>query len=356
MSARLAPASDPTPGAEIGAPLAERGRPTQLLFLMPVYNDWPSATVVVERLNAVLDGSLHRAHVLLVDDGSSLAADPVVLGPSSPIERVEALRLRRNLGHQRAICVGLAWVESHREADCVIVMDADGEDDPADVPRLLARWEDAGRARVVFAERRRRSEGGVFRISYAAYRLVHRVLTGRAVRVGNFSVLPFRALRTLVVVSELWSHYAAAVFVSGIQYTMLPTARGVRVTGRSSMNFPSLVVHGLSAISVFADVAGVRLLIASIVAAVMAGVGISIVVWIRLFTTSAVPGWATYTTGILFIVLLQAIMLAFGLSFTMAANRKGASFLPARDYAFFVDRVEVVCSAPSLAQTSTEVW
>ena len=102
---------------------------------------------------------------------------------------------------------------------------------------------------------------------YAMFKLLHRVLTGKGVRVGNFSVMPRRRLSSLVVVAEIWNHYAAAVFRSRQPHCMIPTHRSRRLCGSSSMNFVSLVTHGLSAISVYSDVVGVRLLVMSVLLA-----------------------------------------------------------------------------------------
>jgi hypothetical protein len=88
-------------------------------------------------------------------------------------------------------------------------------------------------------------------MSYWFYKIAHRILTGVNIRVGNFSILPSSYLTTLVVMSELWNHYATSVFRSGLPVTTIPIPRGYRDAGRSRMNFVSLVVHGLSAISVF---------------------------------------------------------------------------------------------------------
>ena len=102
------------------------------------------------------------------------------------IRFLDRLRLRRNLGHQRAICVGLAQFEGigrYTSIDTCVVMDADGEDAPADVPRLLAAFAEGNGTHAVFASRLKRSEGLLFRFSYATYRLVHRVLTGLPVPV-----------------------------------------------------------------------------------------------------------------------------------------------------------------------------
>ena len=93
-------------------------------------------------------------------------------------------------------------------------MDADGEDDPADVPRLLARLREEGHQKVVFAERSRRSGTFTFRIFYVLYKVLHYVLTGKGVRVGNWRARFPGGFRAMVVVAEMWNHYAAAVFRS----------------------------------------------------------------------------------------------------------------------------------------------
>src|SRR2546425_10710991 len=99
------------------------------------------------------------------------------------------------------------------------------------------------------------------------------------------TLFPYTTLfRSLVVMSELWNHYAAAVFRSGLPFTTTPIPRGYRIAGTSRMNFVSLTAHGMSAISVFGDVVGVRLLIASLAGSLMAALGILAVAAIRIFT------------------------------------------------------------------------
>jgi glycosyltransferase involved in cell wall biosynthesis len=309
----------------------------EIVILIPVWNDWASLEELLPRLDQELSLSGVGADILVVDDGSLLDADGRFDGSSfDSIGRIDVLRLRRNLGHQRAIAIGLAYVEDCLSASVVVVMDADGEDDPADVPRLLARLREEGHQKVVFAERSRRSESFTFRIFYVFYKVLHYLLTGKGVRVGNFSAIPRRRLSSLVVVAEMWNHYAAAVLRSRQPHCMIPTRRRRRLCGRSSMNFVSLVAHGLSAISVYSDVVGVRLLVMSILMAVFTMGGIVAAVIVRLATYWAVPGWASYTVGILLILLVQAVMAAFVFSFVILGSRHGSTFLPRRDYSFFI--------------------
>jgi hypothetical protein len=213
-----------------------------------------------------------KPRLLFLDDCSDTPVPPdLVKDELKNLLCVESLRLRRNLGHQRAIAIGLCFVHAERPCDAVLVMDADGEDKPADVPRLIQKFLEEGARKVIFAERIRRSEDWTFRVGYLLYRGLHWLLTGVRVRVGNFSILPAEYLETLVVVSETWNHYAASVIKCRLPNRVLPAARGTRLAGRSSMNYVALVLHGLSAISVFAEIVGVRLTLAILAAVVVSG-------------------------------------------------------------------------------------
>ena len=310
---------------------------------MPVLDDWVALDRLLGLIDPVLLGAGLGADVLVVDDGSTRAIAGRCTGPYRAIARVEVLRLRRNLGHQRAIAVGLAALEAGRPGpDLVVVMDSDGEDDPRDIPRLVAACEATGRVALVFAERTKRSETPLFRLCYHLYRLVHRVLTGRSVRVGNFSVVPRARLSSLVAVSELWNHYAAAAFTARQPVAMVPTARGRRLDGRSRMNFVGLVIHGLSAISVYSDIIGVRLMLATLGLIGLDALALVATLAVRVLTDRAIPGWATTAFGALLILLVQATLFLFVASFMILAGRNAAGFLPSRDHVHFVGSREEV--------------
>jgi glycosyltransferase involved in cell wall biosynthesis len=316
----------------------------ELLILLPVFNDWAALRKLLLALDRELAGAGLMAGVLVVDDGSTEPFEASAAGADyRAIRRVDLLRLRRNLGHQRAIAIGLAFVEAERP-DCraLVLMDSDGEDAPEDVPRLVEKYEAEGRRKIVFAERTKRSESLLFRVFYALYRMVHRVLTGSWVRVGNFSVIPRERLSALVATSELWNHYAAAAFNSKQPYATIPTHRARRLDGSSKMNFVKLVIHGLSAISVYSDAIGVRLLLATLAMIGLDLLALAVTLAIRLTTNLAVAGWATTAFGVLLIILLQATMFLFVFSFMILAGRNAASFLPLRDYAYFVGNERAV--------------
>jgi len=319
-----------------------------LVILVPVYNDWECVPPLLDDIDASLaERGGTRVRVLLADDGSDrreLALPPK--GTYRAIKSVEALRLRRNLGAERAIAVGLTWIHQERPCDAVIVMDADGEDRPKDIPALVEKWEAERRRPVVFAGRARRQEGPTFRLFYRLFQVLHFLLVGAMARVGHFSLVPRDQLSKLVVVSELWNHFAASVVKARLPRALVPADRGRRIAGRSTMNFVSLVTHGLSAISVFAETAGVRILfVSSCFGALTAGL-IAVVIVLRLATDLAIPGWATYATGLLLLLLAQFAIASFMAVLFILTTRNNLSFLPLRDFRHFVESVEEIHPRP----------
>jgi hypothetical protein len=322
--------------------------------LVPVHDDWGPAGRVLAELDKRLAGRPGPIEALLVDDGSTQPPAPDMVPPSmAAFGAVRVLELARNLGHQRAIAVGLCHIRDTRpDLHAVVVMDGDGEDDPADVPRLLAAL-DANPGTCVFAERTRRSEGLVFRLGYAAYRLVHRVLTGIPVRVGNFSALPAVQVRRLVTVSDLWNHYAASVVQARLPVVRVPTRRARRIAGRSRMSAVGLVVHGLSAMSVFSDRIGVRLLLATLGAAALVLAALVAALVVRFATPLAIPGWTTTAVGLLAVLLVQLAGLVLVFVFVVLAGRQGTSMVPIRDYRPYVEGEQTLWARAEAAATPT---
>ena len=317
-------------------------KPLNVTLLIPVFNDWDAVFALLKLLDSAMAASQgqNRLRVLLLDDGSSTTAGAEWADARYPnLAGVDILALRRNLGHQRAIAIGLAYVEANLPCDAVAVMDGDGEDKPEDIPTLIARFRESGGEKALFAQRTRRTEKLTFQVFYKLYRGAHWLLTGQKVQVGNFSILPFALLKKLVVVSDLWNHYAAAAFKARLPIEMVPLARGHRLAGESRMNFVSLVVHGLSAMSVHGERIGVRLLAGTGVSAVLVTLILLAGLIFRLITQYEFPRWLVVAGAALLVMLFQALGLALVFVFIVLAGRDSSSFLPVRDYGYYVDKL-----------------
>ncbi|HRJ68409.1 MAG TPA: glycosyltransferase [Beijerinckiaceae bacterium] len=276
-----------------------------LIVIMPNYEDRASATHLLRDLARECAVA---PYVVAIDDGST--RDPLGCEAIQAAGLAgEVVYLRRNMGHQRAIAVGIVYVAANFSADAVIVMDSDGEDQPHSIDPLLTTLNE-GRYDIVVAERRRRSEPWSFRTFYFVYRQLFRLLTGRSIRFGNFSALSMRAVARLAAMQETWVHVAAAVMVSRLRIGSVATDRGTRYEGRSRMNFTSLALHGLRSIIVFAEDVLVRVGISCILLSALA-LG-SLVATVVLKTIGfATPGWFSIAVGVLVLIVMQAGILTF---------------------------------------------
>jgi glycosyltransferase involved in cell wall biosynthesis len=322
----------------------------RLRVVIPVFNDWESLAILLRELDRISDSLGYELIISVIDDGSTQPDDILrqVVSELGAIDQVELVQLAVNVGHQRAIAVGLCRAADNGDCDAVLVMDSDGEDPPESIPLLLERA--SGRREFcIVAQRRRRSESFAFKASYVIYRSVFRLVTGRQIRFGNFSLISAGNVRRLTMIPDLWNNLAAAVLRSRLLLDQVPIDRGKRYAGRSTMNFTSLIVHGFSAISVYADTIFVRLLVTTVVMMCLTVPAVVTVLFLRLFVPAhATPGWATTVIFGMTIILLQALFTMLTSILALLNNRVQRLMLPIVDYKPYVKEVEVLLSSRSM--------
>mgnify|MGYP002386309961 CR=1 FL=1 len=303
--------------------------------MTPCYKDWSALRALLPLLAEALTPESELELLIVNDHPWGALPEPL---DQAGFERIRVLQLTRNLGHQRAIAMGLSYLAGE-EPGAVLVMDADGEDRPEDAARMVKAARDHGSDVLVFAQRTRRSESLLFRLGYFFYRSLYGMLTGNSIRMGNFSVIPGPLLSRVAALPEIWTHYAAGIQRVGAPYIHIPTRRGKRLDGSSSMNTTALVTHGLSAVSVHSDRVGVRLLLVSQVFIAIVLCLMLTVVGVKFFTTLAIPGWATSAFGLTLILLTQLIITSFFFVFFVLGSRTHQSFVPARDFQHYLAEV-----------------
>jgi glycosyltransferase involved in cell wall biosynthesis len=111
----------------------------RLSIVVPVYNEAPNAEALVTELRATVDGLPMPSEVVLVDDGSTDDTYARLVDAAADDARFQLVRLMRNFGQTAALAAGL----DHASGEVIVTMDGDLQNDPADIPRLLAML-DAG--------------------------------------------------------------------------------------------------------------------------------------------------------------------------------------------------------------------
>ena len=110
-----------------------------LSIVVPVYNEEANVDALVAELRATADRLTVTAEIVLVDDGSSDDTFAGLVAAAGDDPRIHLVRLMRNFGQTAALAAGL----DHASGEIIVTMDGDLQNDPADIPRLLATL-DAG--------------------------------------------------------------------------------------------------------------------------------------------------------------------------------------------------------------------
>lgn len=270
----------------------------------PMLHDTESYLRVREETIVACSGRSELLRFVVVDD--SAGTDPE-LARLHDLDDLEVVTAPFNLGHQRAIVHGLRLLADRvADEDVIVTMDSDGEDDPADVPRLLDALV-SDDAALALARRTQRSESLLFRVMYTVFRVVFRSLTGTTVRSGNFAVQRGDSLRATIGHPAFDLCYSSTLLALRRPTSMVPCARGARFAGQSRMNAQSLIAHGVRMLLPFAERIAVRaMVLAGVSATLLVGLLISL-----LFTATAATVVATAATATVFLASLIAFVSLF---------------------------------------------
>lgn len=305
----------------------------RVIVVTPIYEDFEASSRLFKELTAQFGD---KVFVVAVDDGS--VRQPLEIGSleAAPIDGV-ILKLRRNVGHQRAIAIGLGYLSEYVTPEQqIVVMDSDGEDLPATIPALLAELEPEA-VDVAVAQRKSRVETLRFKAFYAVYKRVFSLMTGRTISFGNFMAMKAHAVKRLVAMQEFSIHVAAAVLASKLRTAICPLDRGPRYAGQSKMNFVGLALHGFKALMVFAEDVLVRVGVACAMIATFSVLGACAAVVLKLLGYST-PGWFSVASGILVLMFLQTGALSL-MTLMLTGVVRGGTVTTAITYNDFVESV-----------------
>jgi glycosyltransferase involved in cell wall biosynthesis len=201
-----------------------------LSVVVPVFDEVECLDALVRDVGAVLDALGRSAEIVAVDDGSTDGSFErlVALGAVEP--RLRVVRLQRNYGQTAALAAGIG----HARGDLIVTLDADLQNDPRDIPRLLAALDDD--VDLVNGWRREREDPWLSRRlpSQIANRIISWV-TGTSLHDYGCTLRVMRAgfARELQLYGELHRFIPALAADLGARVTELPVSHRRRTLGRS---------------------------------------------------------------------------------------------------------------------------
>ncbi len=224
--------------------------PLDLSVVVPVLNEEDSLPILHQRLTEVLAGSAHSYEILLVDDGSTDHSFDIMRELQAQDAHLRVVRFRRNHGQTAAFAAGF----DRAQGDVVVTMDADLQNDPADIPALMAKIAEG--YDVVSGWRVDRKDRFVDRRlpSLVANHLIGWT-TGVRIHDYGCSLKAYRreVLKDVRLYGELHRFIPALAYAAGARVTEIPVRHHPRRFGKAK--------YGLSrTLKVFLDILAVRFL------------------------------------------------------------------------------------------------
>lgn len=217
---------------------APAGHNPELSVVVPLYNEYEVIGMLHERLSAVLKDLRISYELVLVDDGSRDGTPLEMTRLSETDDAVTAVFLSRNFGKEAALTAGL----DHAAGAAVIIMDADLQDPPELIPKMLQAWRD-GADMVCMRRRTREGETWFKRISaHCFYRLLNSISEVEIpIDIGDFRLLSRKAVDALGRLRER-NRYMKGLFAwIGLPTTVIEYDRPPRAAGVSKWDYLSLL-------------------------------------------------------------------------------------------------------------------
>jgi len=276
-------------------------RLTLLSVVAPVYNEEALLEEFYARACAALDGL--RFELVLVDDGSTDGSPELLARLASVDPRVHVVYLSRNFGHQTALTAGL----DHARGDAVVMLDADLQDPPELIPRMLDHWR-AG-CDVVYAVREHREGESRFKLATARwfYRLFDKLAQVELQHnAGDFRLLDRQALDALLSMRERSRFLRGMTVWVGYRQAAVPYRRDPRHAGETKYTLGRMLRFSLDAISSFSHRPLQLATLLGFLISTLAFVAIPVVVALRI-AGSYLPGFGTVTIAVLLLGGIQLI-------------------------------------------------
>lgn len=213
------------------------------IVLIPIYNDWKS----LEKLISKLDFYLTRVkkisnEILIINDNSSKKPD-INCKNLKTIKKIKILFLKKNLGSQKAIAIGLDYLKKDKKDFFVTIMDSDGEDNPREVPKMLNSAINHPNY-VVTSNRKRREEPYLIIILYKLHLLFTFIFTWKWISFGNFTTFNKKNIKNLFSDNSSWYAHSASV-IKNCNFIRLYAKREKRYFGKSNLGLFALIEHSL---------------------------------------------------------------------------------------------------------------
>ena len=205
------------------------GPDPQLSLVIPAYNEFGALPGLLEEAEEVCAQLGLDWEIVVVDDGSTDGTGELLEKHAREHDGVRTVRLRRNFGKSAALTAGL----EHSSGDIVVTLDADGQDDPAEIPALIAKLDEG--YDLVSGWKRRRRDPAMKRWSSRVFNWVTSRISGVRLHDFNCGLKAYRGecVRSLEIYGELHRYVPVLAAQRGWRVAELPVEHRPRLHGTS---------------------------------------------------------------------------------------------------------------------------
>jgi glycosyltransferase involved in cell wall biosynthesis len=279
----------------------------KISIVVPFLDESENLPVLYRRLSETLAEHGENLEMLFVDDGSADNSARWVAEKAEKDRRVKLIKLSRNFGHQIAITAGMDYAAG----DAVVIIDADLQDPPEVIPRLVEKWREG--FDVVYAVREKRAGETWLKKALAAifYRIFQRLVDFEVpINAGDFRLIDRKVVEALKQVRERHRFVRGLTSWVGFSHCAVPYKRDSRKAGTTKYPVWKSFILAWDAVTSFSSspliwVTGSGVFIA------LLGVlnAINIIINKLRHPEGPVSGWATVMISVLMLGGIQLISL-----------------------------------------------
>ncbi len=286
-------------------PLATTETGPTVSIVVPMRDEQETVDELYRRLTAAMEAAGVSIEILMVDDGSTDATADRIDAIAEADNRVVAIHLSRNFGHQAAVSAGI----DRASGRAVVLMDGDLQDPPEVVPLLVGVWRQG--YDVVYGVRRHRKESLLKRLGYAGFYRLWNAISDLDIPLdsGDFGLMDRRVVEVIRHLPERMRFLRGLRTFVGFRQIGLPYDRSARGAGSSKYDLGALIelaIDGLVSFSGYPLRLVTRLGLATIVTAFGLLGWVLVDAWFR---HSAPQGWASTIVVVLFLASVQLFSL-----------------------------------------------
>lgn len=215
--------------------------------VVPFYNEQESLPELAMQLENELRSNFNDSYeVILVDDGSTDNSFEVVRQLKSMYPKFKCIRFRRNFGKSAALAAGF----SESKGEVVVTMDADLQDDPAEIKNLIAKINEG--YDLVSGWKKKRYDPLNKTIPSKFFNFVTRLMTGVKIHDFNCGLKAYRneVVKTLQIYGEMHRYIPALAHWEGFKVTELPVVHHPRKFGKTKFGFSRYIKGFLDLLTV----------------------------------------------------------------------------------------------------------